>query len=182
MDTVGTGRFVEPKTVIDHFHLRAGDKIADFGAGAGYFVKGLSEAVGNEGRVYACDIQKSLVDTLGTLIRDERLSNVSPIWCDLEKTGGTKLADGVLDVGLLVNTLFQFEQKELALTEIARAIRTGGKFFVIDWTESFAGLGPRPNDIVSEEAAKTLVSSAGFEYERSFPSGAHHYGLAFRRI
>jgi ubiquinone/menaquinone biosynthesis C-methylase UbiE len=88
----------------------------------------------------------------------------------------------VLDAGVLVNTFFQIEDKKTSLEEMARTLRKGGKFFVVDWTESFAGLGPHPNQVVDEMTAKSLVESAGFTFERSFPTGDHHYGLAFRRI
>jgi ubiquinone/menaquinone biosynthesis C-methylase UbiE len=175
-------RFVHPDVVTSHFHFREGDRVADFGAGMGYFAKALSQFVGNDGRVYACDIQRNLVDALGKLKQDKQLSNLEPLWCDVESPRGTKLADGVLDGGICVNTLFQFENKHAALTEIARVIRRGGKFFVIDWSESFSGLGPAPTDVVSASEATKLVEAVGFRSERTFPAGDHHYGLAFRRV
>lgn len=177
-----TERFVQPDVVSTHFHFREGDVVADFGAGAGFYLQALSQAVGAEGRVYACEIQKVLVEKLGMLAHDQHLSNIEPLWCDLEKMGGTKLADAVLDGGVLINTLFQIEDKETSLDEMARVIRSGGKFMVVDWTESFAGLGPQPCAVLDEHAATALVEAHGFAYDRSFPSGEHHYGLAFRRI
>lgn len=183
-DTVGapTTRFVEPNVVATHFHLAPGDTVADFGAGTGFYMRALSEAVGDRGRVYALEIQKGLVEKLALLARECGYGNVEPIWCDLEAEGGTKLADGVLDAGILINTLFQIEDKETALREIRRTITSGGKLFVVDWTESFAGMGPQPGDVVDEYTARSLVESVGFAFERSFPAGGHHYGLSFRRV
>jgi len=178
---VTSTRFVQPDVVATHFHLRDGDRVADFGAGAGYFLPALSKAVGSSGRVYACEIQKNLITTLGTVAREQRLGNVSPLLADLETAGGIPLKEGTLDVGILINTLFQFEDKAAALEEIARVTRKGGRLIVIDWLESFAGLGPRGDAIVSEGAAKDLVTSNGFVFDRDFPAGAHHYGLAFKK-
>ena len=132
--------------------------------------------------MYALEIQKMLVDKLGTVARDSGLTNIEPMWCDIEKEGGTKLADNILDAGLLVNILFQFEQKEVALKEIARTIMPGGTLFVIDWTDSFGGLGPHIDQVIDETAVKSLVEAAGFKFVRSFDSGEHHYGLAFRKV
>ncbi len=182
MSILGAGQFVSPDTVATHFHLRSGDKVADFGAGTGFYLKALGNAVGNDGRVYACEIQKNLLESLRTKARELHLSNIEPVWCDLEMPQGTKLRDGLLDAGILVNTLFQLEKKDEAIIEIARVIRSGGKFFVIDWTESFGGIGPHPLHVVTEGMAKELVSKHGFAFERSFPAGDHHYGLAFRRV
>lgn len=174
-------RFIVPELAVSHFHLRAGDVVADFGAGAGFFESALSRAVGPDGRVYACEIQKPLIERIDAVVRAERLDNVRALWCDLETLGSTKLADGALDAGLLANTLFQMEEKAAALGEIARVVRAGGKLFVLDWSESFGGMGPAPDAVLSADAAKTLVEAHGFAFERSFPAGEHHYGLAFRR-
>lgn len=173
-------RFVVPDIVATNFHLRSGDVIADFGAGRGYFTKVLSQMVGPEGTVFACEIQKPLVEAIGELARTEHLGNVSPVWCDIEDIGGSKIHDDVLDVALLVNSFFQLEDKDTALEEIKRTLRKGGKFFLIDWSESFGGLGPHPDQVVNQNDARALAEAHGFVLDRSFDAGDHHYGLAFR--
>jgi hypothetical protein len=65
---------------------------------------------------------------------------------------------------------------------MSRTIRSGGKFFVIDWTESFAGMGPQPSHVVTPDATTALFESNGFVLEREYPTGDHHYGLAFRKL
>ncbi len=182
MEKPSMGQFMQPEAVATHFHFREGDSVADFGAGPGNFTRILSKMVGSTGRVYACEIQKALVDKLGILIHSEHLSNTEVIWCDLEAEKGTKLADGVLDAGILINTLFQLENKKAALTEMARVIRKGGKFFVVDWSESFGGMGPQLTHVMSESDCRLLAEDAGFAFERVLPAGDHHYGLGFRRI
>ena len=176
------GAFMDPRATASHFHLHEGDIVADFGAGTGSYLKILSELVGTSGCVYACEIQKSHVDEMNTFIKKERLSNVRPLWCDLEAVHGTKLGDGVLDAGILVNTLFQIEEKEKALQEIARVMHKGAKLILIDWTDSFGGMGPLATEVFTKEKAQTLLTRSGFEYVRDFPAGDHHYGLAFRRV
>jgi ubiquinone/menaquinone biosynthesis C-methylase UbiE len=182
MSQLSLGRFFDPNTVATHFHIREGDVVADFGAGSGFFVETLSRLVGSSGRVYACEIQKELVEKIGVLVRTKGLFNVDPLWCDFETPHGAKIADSVLDVALMVNTLFQLEEKENALSEVSRTLRSGGKFFVVDWSESFGGLGPQPAQVVSEKSAIALVENRGFVFERSFDAGDHHYGLAFRKM
>lgn len=175
------GRFVVPEVVSTHFHLHEGDAVADFGAGSGFFVPVLSAQVGPSGRVYALEIQRNLTESISELVRGQNLSNVEVLWCDIEKIGGTKLDDGLLDAAIIVNTMFQWEQKTVAIDEVKRTLRSGGKLFVIDWTESFAGLGPQPDDVITEADARALIESRGFAYERSFDAADHHYGLSFRK-
>lgn len=175
------GRFVEPGVVTTHFHLHEGDQVADFGAGSGYFLEALSKAVGAPGRVYACEIQKELVEKIGNVVRSQGLSNVDPIWCDLEEEGGVKIADGVLDAVVIVNTLFQIEEKAATISEAHRTLRSGGKLIVVDWSESFGGLGPQPFQVISQVDAQNLIESNRFVLERTFDAGDHHYGLAFKK-
>ncbi len=174
-------RFIIPEQAVTHFHLRDGDRVGDFGAGSGFFEKALSRAVGASGRVFAFEIQKPLVERIAEISRTEHLSNIEVMWCDLEVAGGCKIADGTLDAGVMANALFQIEDKATALAEVKRVLRSGGKLFVLDWSESFGGMGPTPDAVLSEQAARDLLEAAGFVFERTFPVGEHHYGIAVRK-
>ncbi len=156
--------------------------VADFGAGSGFFLKTLSTAVGDSGRVFACEIQKQLVEKLADQAQVQGLSNIQPLWCDLEEENGIKFSDGELDSAILVNTLFMIEDKETAIKEMGRTLRSGGKFFVIDWSESFTGMGPQPAQVITATEATAVFEANGFVLDTEFPSGEHHYGLAFRKI
>lgn len=182
MNLATPGRFVIPDVVASHFHFKDGDAVADFGAGSGFYLKVLSEAVGEAGKVYACEIQKQLVEKLTEQARLQGLSNIYPLWCDLEEEGGIPLPDGVLDAGILVNTLFQIVDKESSIKEIRRVLRSGGVLQVIDWTESFGGLGPKSDQVVSQATATALLEAGQFVFEREYPAGDHHYGASYRKV
>ncbi len=175
------GRFVDPGTVATHFFLKEGDQVADLGAGSGFYLQTLARAVGPTGRVYACEIQRPLVEKLTALKRTLGLSNVDILWCDLEEANGVKLADRSLDAAILSNTFFQIERKDVAVREIKRILRPGGNLFVIDWTDSFGGLGPKADQVVSKNIMIDVFEAGGFVYERDYPAGDHHYGLAFKK-
>jgi len=182
MNPVTDGQFVKPHVVATHFHIREGDVIADFGTGTGFFLPTLSKLVGDTGRVYACEIQKNLVEAVGNQSRQASLSNIQVLWCDLEEPNGIKIADNTLDAGMLVNTLFIIEDRVSAVAEIKRTLRPGAKLFVIDWTESFAGMGPTSDHVIVKDEAIALFEGQGFIFEREYPAGEHHYGIAFRKL
>jgi ubiquinone/menaquinone biosynthesis C-methylase UbiE len=182
MTETSASTFVVPDVVVSHFHLKFGDVVADFGAGSGYFLKALSSRVGSSGRVYACEIQKSLVEKISEQVRTLGLSNIYPLWCDLEEVRGIKINDETLDVGVLINTLFQIEDKVVGIAEMARTIRVGGRLILIDWTDSAGGMGPAPDHVITAHAAAALCEASGFVLEKEFPAGSHHYGLAFRKV
>ncbi len=182
MDTLLDSTFVVPDIVASHFHLKDGDIVADFGAGSGHFLQSLSGRVGVTGRVYACEIQKQLVEKVSQQVQHLNLSNVYPLWCDLEEPSGIKIQTSVLDAAILVNTLFQIDDKLAAIKEMGRTLRSGGNLFVIDWTDSSGGLGPRKDHIFSALEATALCEANNFILERHYPAGSHHYGLAFKKI
>lgn len=180
METTQPKRFVVPSLVVSHFHINPGETVADLGAGNGYFLSELVAAVGEEGVVYACDIQRPLIESLGDQARTYPDGVVRPIWGDLEQKNGSKIATDTVDRAIMVNILFQIQDKSAAVAEIQRLVRPGGKVFVVDWTEPWGGLGPREDMVCSEEEAVRHFEQAGLVLENTFPSGEHHYGLAFR--
>lgn len=173
--------FLAPHITVSHFHLREGDRVADFGAGSGHFTYAMAKTVTPGGRVYAVEIQKTLAERISAEARAKKLNNVEILWGDLESARGVRIADASLDAALLANTLFQIADKPRALKEIARTLHIGGKLIIVDWTESWGGIGPAPDHVVLESEAKALAERAGFSFERSFPSGTHHYGCVFRK-
>ena len=186
MDTSVTtpppSRFVDPKAVTSHCHIKPGDTVADIGAGTGFFMSALVQAVGPEGIVYASEIQRPLLENLGDTARRQGYSAVQAVWGDVETIGGTKIQTDSCDVVLMVNTLFQLEDVPTALAEINRILRDGGKCIIVDWSESFAGLGPQPEQVVSAQNAINMLETAEFVFEREFDTGDHHYGLAARAV
>lgn len=175
-------KFVIPDVVTSQFHLRPGDKVADFGTGRGFFVRPLSDVVTAEGEVYFCEIQKELVEFVGEQIRLMGYGHAKTMWCDLEEVNGISLPDGALDAGIIVNTLYQIEDRETAITEMLRTIRSGGKFMVVDWSETVPGLGPSLDRLLSAADCTNLLELHGCVLDREFPAGDHHYGLAFRKV
>ena len=68
------------------------------------------------------------------------------------------------------------------MAEAKRILRSNGRLAVIDWSESFGGLGPQKGDVVKKETAIQLAKTAGFALQKEFEAGAHHYGLIFKPV
>lgn len=172
--------FSDPAKNIEHFGLTRGMSVADFGAGSGFYTMYAARAVG-DGRVYAIDIQKDLLQKIKTGANVEHLSNIGIIWGNVEKIGGTKLREASIDAVIMANILFQASEKNNICFEAKRVLKSGGKVFVIDWLDSFGNLGPRPEDVFLPLAAKEIFQKNGFVLDREFNAGDHHYGLIFKK-
>jgi ubiquinone/menaquinone biosynthesis C-methylase UbiE len=169
--------FVDPKTVISQFGVTPGQNIADLGSGAGFYSLALAHEVGGKGKVYAVDIQEDLLKQLKTAGEQENLDNIEIIRGDLEEEKGTKLADKSVDGVVIANTLFQLEKPEICVKEAMRIVAPEGKMLVVDWRESFGGLGPQEEHVIPEERAKKMFEDAGCEVIEDINTKKYHYGF-----
>ncbi len=174
--------FANPRDIVRRLSIGEGMKVADIGAGSGAYTLALAEVVGSDGKVYAIDVQRELLMKLKTEAQHRHIHSIETVWGDAEKDHGTKLADASVDVAFLSNVLFQAEHKEGLLREVKRIVRSKGRIFLIDWSDSFGGMGPLTKDVVKKEKAKELMLSHGFSAEGEFSAGAHHYGLIFSKV
>ena len=174
--------FADPKENLKNLDLREGLQVADFGTGSGHYALELAQRVGSSGRVYAVDVQKDLLVKLQNKAKNERISNLDVVWGDLDEVGGTKLAPSLLDVVVISNVLFQSENKSNLVAESARVLKHGGEVMVIDWSDSFGGLGPQLGQIFRASDAETLFTKNGFVVVKSFNAGEHHWGLLFKKL
>lgn len=171
----------DPKKLVKDFGIREGSIVADLGVGYGHYVYAVSEAVGQNGKVFAIDVQKNMIERLKKEIDEKGIKNIEIIWGDIEVIGGTKLKQGAVDAVIVSNVLFLVDSKAGLVNEIARILKVGGKVVLVDWEESFGGLGPKPEMVVSSDTARRVFETGPFEYKKSINAGEHHYGMVFER-
>ena len=169
-----------PNEVVEKLPLSLGMTVVDFGSGTGLISALLAEKVGETGKVYAVEIQKDLLPEAKRQAEAKGLANVELIWGDIEVRGGTKLADALADLVLLNNVLFQTSSPYAVLLEAKRLLKPGAAVAIIDWSDSFAGLGPTPDQVITVEKLRAIGKEAGLIEVNDFTAGDHHYGLIFR--
>ncbi|MBI4155772.1 MAG: class I SAM-dependent methyltransferase [Candidatus Zambryskibacteria bacterium] len=174
--------FSDPEKVIEQCGIQAGMTIADLGAGSGRYSMAAAKALASTGKVYAIDVQKDLLSKLKNLAVREGLYNIEVIWGDIDKVNGTKLREASIDLALLCNILFQIESKENIVKEIKRILKPHGRVLVVDWTDSFGGLGPKPEAVVKKETTKEMFQKTGFHLDREIFAGAYHYGMIMKKL
>ena len=69
----------KPDEIIRTMGLKAGDVVADLGAGTGYFTRRLARAVAPTGLVYAVDIQPEMISLLKGNMEKAGIRNVVPV-------------------------------------------------------------------------------------------------------
>jgi ubiquinone/menaquinone biosynthesis C-methylase UbiE len=171
--------FVRPEEVVKNFGLEPGMAVADFGCGSGHWTIAAAKLLGKSGTVYAIDVQKELLQAIKSYAEVNNLKNIEIIRADLEAAEGSHLANGSLDFIIISNILFQADNRGQIAKEAFRVLKNKGKVAVIEWLESFGGLGPRPEDIISRDDCKKIFLGEGFVLAREFNPGEYHYGMIF---
>jgi len=173
--------FADPLANLQKMNLSSGMTVVDFGAGSGAYTLSAAQLIAPEGKVYAVEIQKDLLGTIKKGAEEKSLHNVEYIWGDVEQQGGVGLADSLADIVIISNVLSQAKSMYTLALEAKRILKSGGRVMVIDWSESFGGIGPAPADIIPAEEVKKTFGSAGLAFTTEFPAGDHHYGLIFAK-
>jgi len=131
----GRGIWQRPEDVIRALALPSGARAADIGAGKGYFVPHLSDAVGNDGQVYAVEVEAELARAMESRFADD--SNVEVV---LGRFEDPLLPDGQIDLVLIVNTYHHIEDREVYLGKLRRDLAPGGRVAVIEPDAELTGI------------------------------------------
>jgi ubiquinone/menaquinone biosynthesis C-methylase UbiE len=172
--------FLKPDDAVESWDIRPGEKIADFGCGAGFFTIPVAQRIGANGAVYAIDVRQEALDAAKTKIKLFRLTNVHFIRADLEKPRASGIKDATIDKVVITNILFQVDAKNALLQEAYRILKSGGSLLIIEWNEKNKTGPVLPNTINRQETQK-LCESVGFLLYKEFFAGSHHYGLILKK-
>jgi ubiquinone/menaquinone biosynthesis C-methylase UbiE len=172
--------FLNPALALSALELEPGMTVADFDTGSGFFARAAARAVA-PGVVWAVDANRELLPRLKTLAEAEGLENIEVVAGNIEKAGGTHLPAGGFDAVIVANSLFGTDDRATVAAEAYRVLRPGGKALVIDWEDSFGGLGPAPEHVVSSAQVRELFAEAGFRAAGTAPAGQYHWGLLFHK-
>lgn len=159
----------QPDRVVAALALVPGARVADLGAGGGYFTFRLADAVGPSGVVYAVDVDPDMLDYLRARAADEARANVVVVEAAPDDP---RLPDAGVDLVLVVDTYHHLEQRPAYFARAKRALAPGGRLAVIEFREDGGPSGhfTAPETIQSElaRAGYTLAGTHDFLERQSF--------------
>lgn len=183
MPEIKSSALFDIQEILNKMDISAGQKVAELGCGNfGFFVFPLARLVGKQGKVYAVDILKSTLEEIKREINKERLSQVIPIWSDLEVFRAAKIESSSLDAALLVNVLHQSDKKIEILREAVRLLKRGGRLLVVEWSKADSPLGPDVKKRLNISALKEAAPKLSLGLSKEFPAGPFHFGLILTKL
>ena len=106
-----------------------GTRVADIGAGSGYYTVRLAKIVGPTGHVYAEDVTPSYLASLKERVRREGHRNVTVMPGEAHDP---RLAPDSIDVAILIHMYHEIEQPFGFLHNLVPALRSGARIGIVD--------------------------------------------------
>ncbi len=171
--------FFEPKAILKQLGLSQRTKdVADFGSGYGTFTIPAAEMI--SGKIYALDIDPSMVKLVEQKAKEHNLNNVVAARRDFISEG-SGLSDSSVDFVMLFNILHLEKPTDL-LKEAYRILKPGGKVGIVHWNyNSKTPRGPPMNIRPKPEQIRNWAESVGFVFEKQLDLKPYHYGLVLTR-
>ena len=154
----------KPDLIMDALKIAYGDTVADIGAGSGFFTVRLARRVdprGENGLVYAEDIQQPMLESIKRRVSREGLKNVvTRLGTDTD----ANLPKGTLDAVLVVDVYQEVEVAESRvrfLRHLADALKPNGRIGIVNYKPGDGGPGPEPQRRLDRAVVEAEVRAAG---------------------
>lgn len=148
-----------PDTVAERMRLKPGMTIVEIGPGKGSYTKVIAERVLPEGKVYAIDIQESIIERLRKRFEREGIENIYP---KIDDAYNLSFEDGSVDRVLAIACLPEIPDPVRVLKECHRVLKPGG---LVCLSEVFSD-----PDYPRRSTEKSWAEEAGLVLEEEFGS------------
>lgn len=148
--------------VVTALRLKKGGSAADVGAGPGHFAIRMAKKVGEDGRVWAIDVEPRMLDALAERAAAAKAYGI----VGLLSPKGDALPPEPVDVILLVNVFHHVHDRSGYLRALATRLAPGGRIAIVDFHDRELPVGPPPEHKLSRKDAVAAVKGAGLRVVR----------------
>jgi tRNA A58 N-methylase Trm61 len=139
-------------------------RVADIGAGTGFFSEMLARTVGENGVVWALEISPKFLEHLRERFAKAELSQIEVVENSDRTTG---LAESSIDLAFVCDVYHHFEYPEAMLQNLKYVLTPGGSLVVIDFKRIPDETEPWILDHVraGKEVFRAEIEAAGFRFK-----------------
>jgi ubiquinone/menaquinone biosynthesis C-methylase UbiE len=161
----------KPDQIMDALGIADGSKVADIGAGGGYFTVRLARRVGPNGVVWAEDVQPAMLEAIKRRVAKDVAKDIHNVRTVQGTSTDPMLPEASLDAAIIIDAYqeIQYGNPVLFLQNVKKGLRTGGRVGIIDYKKDGGGPGPdgaRPDPetivAVAEKAGLRLLKRETF--------------------
>ena len=163
--------------LIKSMALQPHERIADIGAGSGYFSFRMAPLV-PQGQVFAVDISPKMLGIVRSKIRQNKISNVVPVQSTIKNT---MLEENSIDVALIVDAYHEFSHPREMAQSIHKALNQNGRLVLIEYREEDPSVMIKPLHKMSQKQAKSEMQAVGFKWEKTLDLLPQQHFMVFRK-
>ncbi|HEX9724494.1 MAG TPA: methyltransferase domain-containing protein [Vicinamibacteria bacterium] len=169
----------KPDEVVGAMALEKGDRVADVGAGSGYFTRRFARAVGETGVVYAVDIEPNMLRHIAQRATEDEQSNIVPV---LARPDNPMLAPGSVDVIFICDTIHHIENRPSYYQVLKRDLAPGGRIVIVDFLKKEdVPVGPPMEMKIAKQDLIAELVAAGFRLKAERDFLPYQYFLILER-
>jgi ubiquinone/menaquinone biosynthesis C-methylase UbiE len=173
-------KFINPLNVVSQMGLKPGNLVADLGCGSGFFAVAAAKFVGNNGIVYAVDVQESKLTATISAASQQGYKTVQAVKADLDKPLMDIDATSC-DAVIMASILHEVSSREMLLKNAYKVLKTGGTLLAVEWKPDHTPFGPPLEQRVHPEDLEKELAKLGLKKIKSISADMYHYALLFEK-
>jgi arsenite methyltransferase len=156
----------KPNLILEALRLQHGQKIADIGAGGGYFSLQFAEAVGTGGQVFAVDTNPQFLDFIKKTAKEKGLNNVVTILTEKDKP---TLQGENLNLIFMRNVCHHLAKRTEYFKKLKHALKPEGRIVIIEYRggQGFSFHRLFGHYVPKEKVIKEM-EEVGYQLEKDF--------------
>lgn len=159
-----------PEQLFSKIPLQQNGNVLDFGAGTGYFSLPLAKKV--KGKVYAMDIDQSMLDIIGAKALEEHITNIVPLHAGSD---GIPLPEASIDLVIASLVLHEINPLAPILDAIRKVLKEDGFLVCIELEPKSEPLHKAPR--ITAAGMEEALTAAGLRITEKFFPAASLYVL-----
>jgi ubiquinone/menaquinone biosynthesis C-methylase UbiE len=149
-------------------YVKPGNRVLDFGCGPGFFTREFARRVGENGQVFAVDLQKEMLGILrGKLEPDGLMPRVTTHQCQPDSISLPADLNGTFDAAFTIFVVHEVPDPAKLFREIALLLKPCGTLFYTEPPFIVSGKEFRDNLALAEEAGFLQVDRSFFFVNRA---------------
>jgi ubiquinone/menaquinone biosynthesis C-methylase UbiE len=165
-------------TMLEALCVKPGMAVCDMGCGNGFYTLKLAELVGEDGVVYAVDIQQEMLRLLEARAEKTDVKNIKPI---LGSLSDPRLPEGRLDLILCVDVYHEFSHPEHMLAAMRKSLKKDGRMVLVEFRKEDPKVPIKELHKMSKKQILKELEPNGFKLVEQFDKLPWQHMMFFER-
>ena len=168
-----------PSLLVKALKLRPGMVVADIGAGSGYLSFLMAKPILPNGKVYAVDIQREMLDIIEQKKKTLKQPNVQTI---LGKVTDPNLPEKSCDLQILVDVYHEFDHPYEMVEAMVKACKVGGRLVFVEYRKEDPNVPIKEVHKMTEAQVRKEMALFPLKFVENNPILPRQHILMFERV